>query len=275
LPYYLIHQPGKVASQTLEAAIRESTGGASRVVRLHYLSDNGLANLESMCQLPGIQADGIGGVLHQLTVARTVRDELGAYYSGTGTSGDVWVLTGVRDPLDLSIAAFFQNLPIYCPWLDYDESKVNSAADQLIDFFKSEFDRMVSGRPATSFQEALLDLKLRGPEPWFDDEFGPFHEVDVYERHVGLSQPFVSFGDRKFKFLIYRMELLSSSIYSILRRIETPTVVRNISDVNVGRRKNYSNVYRVFKYRFRPSSSVTDYYYGRRFFRHFYGERKR
>lgn len=273
LPDYLIHQVGKVASSTLQEAIRRSTGGKSRIEHHHYLSDEWLANLESMCRLPGIPADVFGDVMHRLTLAHAVRDELDAYLDGDVSCG-VWVITGVRHPLDLSVAAFFQNLRIYCPSLDYDDDKADCLADRLIEFFNSQFDRMLLGKPATSFPEAHLDLTLRGPEWWFDKEFRPFYDVDVYERPIGQSQPFISFSNNKFNFLIYRTEFLSSAIHPILRTIGAPAVVGEISSFNVGEEKDYSNIYRVFKRRFKPPVSVMDYYYSGPFFRHFYGERK-
>jgi Putative capsular polysaccharide synthesis protein len=273
LPDYLIHRVGKVASSTLEAAIRSSTGSTSRIECHHYLSDDGLANLESMCRLPGIQADGFGDVMHQLTLAHALRDELGAYLDADVSCG-VWVLTGVRHPLDLSVSAFFQNLRTYCPSLDYDDDKADCAADRLIELFNSQFDRMLLGKPATSFPEALLDLSLRGPEPWFDKEFRPFYDVDVYERPIARFQPFISFCSGKFNFVIYRTELLSSAIHPLLQTIGAPAVAGEISSVNVGEEKDYSNLYRVFKRRFKPPVSVMDYYCSGPFFRHFYGERK-
>ncbi len=273
LPDYLIHRVGKVASSTLEAAIRSSTGGTSRIGCHHYLSDDGLANLESMCRLPGIQADGFGSVMQQITRARAVRGELDAYLDADGSCG-VWVLTGVRDPLDVAVAAFFQNLRTYCPSLDCDDDKADCAADRLIELFNGQFDRMLLGKPATSFPEALLDLSLRGPEPWFDKEFRPFYDVDAYERPIARSQPFISFCSGKFNFVIYRTELLSSAIHPLLQTIGAPAVAGEISSANVGAEKDYSNLYRVFKRRFKPPVSVMDYYYSGPFYRHFYGERK-
>lgn len=273
LPNYLIHQVGKVASQTLEAAICRSTGGTARIERHHYLSDEGLAYLGSMCRLPGIEADGFESVMQQLTLAHAMRDELDAYLDAD-VSCRVWVLTGVRHPLDLSVAAFFQNLRTYCPWLDYDDDKADCAADRLIEFFNSQFDRMLLRKPTTSFPEALLDLSLRGPEPWFDKEFRALYDVDVYERPIGRSQPFITFSSNKFNFVIYRTELLSSAIYPLLRTIGAPAAVGELSSVNVGEEKDYSNLYRAFKGRFKPPVSVMDYYCSGPFFRHFYEERK-
>jgi Putative capsular polysaccharide synthesis protein len=243
-------------------------GGASpvRVERHHYLSDTGLANLEYMSRLPGIEADGIDGVMQQLTLARAVRADLDLCEPGT-----VWVLSGVRDPLDLSVAAFFQNLPIYCPWLDYSIERADYAADQLIEFFRVEFDRMLSAKPPRNFQEALLNLKLGGPEKWFDEEFRELYDVDVCELRMRRSEPFIRFRSGKFRFLIYRTELLSSAIYEVLRAIGTPPF-KDVKDENVGREKDYSSIYRLFKQKFRPPSQIMDYYFGGWFSRNFYGK---
>jgi hypothetical protein len=264
--YYLIHQAGKGASQTLEAAIRKSITSPARVERHHYLSDAGLANLESICRQPGIEADSSDGVMHQLTLARAVRADLDACEPGS-----VWVLSGVRDPLDLSVAAFFQNLPIYCPWLDYSIGRADYAADRLIEFFKGEFDRMLSAKPPRNFQEALLNLKLRGPEKWFDEEFHALYDVDVCSMGMRRSEPFVCFRNGKFRFVIYRTELLSSAIYALLRTVGT-SPVKEVKDQNVAREKEYSNIYRLFKQKFRPPSQIRDYYFGGWFYRNFYGE---
>ena len=88
---------GKVASQTLEATIRKATARPVKVERHHYLSDTELTNFEYICRLPGIEADSIDGVMHQLTLARAVRTDLDAF-----EPGNVWVLSGVRDPLQHS-----------------------------------------------------------------------------------------------------------------------------------------------------------------------------
>jgi Putative capsular polysaccharide synthesis protein len=264
--YYLIHVFGKVASQTLEATIRKSITSSARVERHHYLSDAALANLEDICRLPGIEADGIDGVTRQLTLARAFRADLDSCEPGA-----VRVLSGVRDPLDLSVAAFFQNLPTYCPWLDYNIEQAEYAADQLIEFFESEFDRMLSAKPPRNFQEALLNLKLGGPEKWFDEEFRELYDVDVCEMRMRRSEPFICFRNEKFQFLIYRTELLSSESDALLRTIGMPPH-SDVKDQNVAREKEYSNIYRLFKQRFRPPSQMVDYYFGGRFSRNFYGE---
>ena len=90
---YLIHQVGKVASQTLHGTLL-SVVGETCVERHHYLSDRGLAYLENMSRLPGIVGNGMGGVSYQLDLARALRTAMESWEPGTA-----WVLSGFRDPI--------------------------------------------------------------------------------------------------------------------------------------------------------------------------------
>lgn len=66
--YYLIHQMGKVASQSVEAAIRHAFP-AARVERHHYLSDANLTSLQVICRLPGAGNVGAERQLHAAITA--------------------------------------------------------------------------------------------------------------------------------------------------------------------------------------------------------------
>jgi hypothetical protein len=266
--YYLIHQAGKVASQTLEAALRNSVPPHTRIERHHYLSEAGLNRLEAMSRLEGIEADGAAGVMHQLTLARAVRAEVDA-----SEAGSVCVLSGIRDPLEQSISAFFQNLPIYCPWLDYSVEQTEITAQKLIEFFARQSDSMLGGKPPGSFPEALVRLKLRGIETWFDEEFQGFYGIDAYENHLGINTPFIVLRSSRFKVILYRTELLSRAMIDLLRQMGAPRI-QIANSRNVGREKDYAHIYQAFRRKFRPSSAVMDYYCGGRFYRHFYGQHK-
>ena len=112
--YYLIHQMGKVASQSVEAAFNAFP--AARVERHHYLSDANLTSLQVICELPG--GDNVGAE-RQLNAAIKARAELTARVELGG-----WVLCGFRDPLKWAVPGFFQNLSSYCPWLTYKETNL-------------------------------------------------------------------------------------------------------------------------------------------------------
>jgi hypothetical protein len=261
---YLIHQPGKVASQTIEAAIRTSSPNA-RTERHHYLSARGLVYLESICQLPGIGADLLGGVANQLAAARAVSAELASRQTECS-----WVITGVRDPLDLCISAFFQNLPIYCPWITYDDANLDAETVHLIEFFTAEFDRMVKQQPAATFQDALIDLKLRGPAPWVDQEFNEFYGVDIYSKRMNRSTPFISLEEGSLNLIVYRTELLSTALHTLLRTVGL-SPVSQIMKINTAESKIYSRLYKRFREEFRATRTMINYYYGSKFFQHFYG----
>lgn len=261
-PYYLIHQPGKVGSQTLEQLIRALAPDA-RVERHHYLSQPRLDYLSSMCRLPGAGAGNADSILHQLSLARIVNDDLVA-----SEPDSVWVLSGFRDPLALAQSAFFQNLPTYCPWIDYGATDLRPEVDRLIEIYGFEFERMRSGGLARTFQEALLNLKLEGPEPWFDAELNAFYGIDIYRQEIGTA-PFVMFRNDRFKFCVYRAETLPDALPDLLERIGLPRVQLSRNS-NVGAHKEYARLYAAFKERFRPTPGMIEYYYGGKFFGHFY-----
>ncbi len=267
--FYLLHQVGKVASQTLEARIRRATGNSGRVERHHFLSEHGLAHLEAICNLPGIERDGADSVMQQVAVARSVRQDI-----MRREPGRIDVITGIREPLKLAIAAFFQNLPIYCPWVDYNPDASVKMAAALIEFFKDQFDRMLLRKPASTFQEALLDLKLRGPEPWFEQEFKAFYGIDVHDLPMSGTDPFVTFKDGRFRFLLYRTEHLPSAIVGLLEAIGLPGG-GSLENVNVGAAKGYTHLYSAFLAHFETTSSMEDYYLGSRFYKKFYDRTSR
>ena len=261
-PYYLIHQPGKVASQTIEYLIRVLSADA-RVERHHYLSDRRNDDLESLLRLPGADAENARSFAYQLARARTVRAEL-----AEPATRPAWVITGFRDPLVLAISGFFQNLQTFCPWVDYATTDPNREVDRLIEHFELGFEELRSGRSAETFQSALLALKLEGPEPWFDSEFNEVHGIDIYRHEIGEA-PFMIFEREGVKFCVYRMETLPSAVPSLMRALGFPPAIA-AHNWNVGDDKPYAGLYRVFKERFQPTVPMIEYYYGGKFFRHFY-----
>jgi hypothetical protein len=262
--YYLIHQMGKVASQSVEAAIRH-TFPAARVERHHYLSDANLTSLQVICRLPGAGNVGAERQLHAAITARAdliARGELGG-----------WVLSGFRDPLKWAVSGFFQNLSAYCPWLTYKETNLRDESARLISFFNAEFERVSSNRPPLTFQEGLLDFKLCSPERWFDREFVKFHGIDVYDYPM-RSAPYLIIRKNNLNFLLYRFEDLPISFHSLLEAIGLPTdpSLSAPMRLNVTKDKPVGNLYHAFCRAFMPTDEMTEYYFGGKYFRHFYGD---
>lgn len=259
---YLIHQPSKVASMTIEAHLRAALDGP--IERLHHLSDRGLERIAAMLALPGAIGPYADSLDHQLRVAGDVRRRM-------DESERVWVIAGFRDPLDLCISAFFQNIEAYCPWASFDADCVDLEAPRVIDFMLEQFQRYSAGAPPGTFNEALIDLRLDSPEIWFRDEFEALYGIDPYSVRVHPGAPYVQFHRGKFFFLLYRFEALATALPRIVSMLAGRSLDPRISDVNVGDTKSYGPLYREFRKRFRPPPEMLEHYYGSRYFSHFYG----
>jgi hypothetical protein len=181
------------------------------------------------------------------------------------------VLSGFRDPLALVQSAFFQNIATYCPWVDRNPSDLFSEVDRLFEYFDFQFERMRSGAAPSTFQEALLHLKLEGPGSWYDTEFNDFYGIDIYRQEIGVA-PFVTFQSGRFRFCVYRSETLPTALPALLQQVGLPpALLAAQANMNVTDRKEYSRLYGAFKERFRPTPDMVEYYYGGRFYEHFYG----
>lgn len=266
--FYLIHQVGKVASEALEATILKAIDSSTSLERVHYLAQSGVSTLDWMCSLPGIDLDSVAVVRRQADRARAVRERLQAL-----DPARVCVMTGIRDPLEQVISSFFQDLPVYCPWIDHGQEIKGCEVETLIEFFNSEFDQMIGDSPIETFSQGLLNLKLKGQQFWFENEFTGMYDVDPYSIRMAPSEPFAICAGADMQIVVYRTEALSSALDSLFCAAGLPAVAK-LEDRNIGRNKTYAGIYRLFKSRFKPSTHVTDYYYGSRFYQKFYGGRK-
>jgi hypothetical protein len=270
--FYLIHQAGKVASQTLESTILMSDPG-SKVERHHYLEAGNLAEVERLCDLaePSAQVEALR--------FQTSRAHLALQRLAMQKPRDVWVLSGFRDPLDLAISAFFQNLSYYVPHYSspapgeaYDRRRFDAEVDRVIDVFTNEvtsyLERARLGTGARDVRELDLRRKLQNLGEWFEREFNPVHGVDVYELDVG-GKPLVHFTRGEKNFVLYRMETLQASLGKLLRLLPI-AAVRGVVVLNTAAQKDYSVLYDRFRERFIPTGEMMEYYYGGRFFAHFY-----
>src|SRR5579885_3149866 len=138
MPFYMIHQAGKVASQTLAWTIVASDP-SSRVERHHYLEPSYLAEVDRLCDLEK-DSPQVASLRKQTAEARNAHALLAMQ-----DPRNVWVLSGIRDPLDFAISAFFQNLTYYFPeyvWPardeQYDKARFDIIVDDVIKVFSNE-----------------------------------------------------------------------------------------------------------------------------------------
>jgi hypothetical protein len=270
--FYLIHQAGKVASQSLETTI-QLTDPSARVERYHYLERANLQEVDMLCDRspPTAQMQELRG---QTRLAKTAASAL-----AQEDPRNVWVLTGIRDPLDFAISAFFQNLAYYYPSYNspapdesYDADRFDVEVDRVIDVFRREFagfaERARAGTAPRDIRELETRRKLQDLGEWFDREFKRFHGVDFFAIDVG-AKPFVRFESERGTFILYRMEMFREAFTDILKELPLLTVPR-VTDRNLASDKDYAVLYQRFRQRIVPTPAMVDYYYGSRFYRHFY-----
>lgn len=248
---------------------------SARIERHHYLETSNLREVERLCD-SAKPSSQVRSLRKQAAEARAAMEAL-----AKRDRHEVWVLTGFRDPLDLAISAFFQNLSYYSrdyvspePGEDYDLIRFDAQVDRVIDSFRVHFrehiGRVKKGLDVVDVRELDLRRKLQEIGVWFEKEFKAVHGIDVYQLDIG-SRPFVHFEERGTNFMLYRMETFAVNAGDLIAKLPLPKGASIISD-NVSSTKDYAILYQRFREKFVPTSDMVDYYYGSRFYRHFYGD---
>jgi len=131
--HYLVYSNGKVGTQTIEKVLRDIIKPGDVVHRDHVLSRFGLDRVERLASKDSRDAfHGQDGALQQARVARNTVSAIEAE-----PSSQVWILTGVRDPLELMVASFFQNLDTQCPGLTYDPDRIDEELGRVTTAFQA------------------------------------------------------------------------------------------------------------------------------------------
>jgi hypothetical protein len=258
---FLIHTIGKVASQTLEAALRGATPDAV-VMRTHQLSDPALARASTLAALPGIEGQGAVGVLAQLEQSRAIRAQWAA------AADDSWVISGFRDPTSMVLAAYFQNLEIYCPWVTAEPSATADEARRLLEVLEEHFQRVLTQTPPRCYADDVLRRKLTRHDDWLREEMRDFHGLDVYAHPIG-AQPFVPIRHAGRNYLIYRYEDFRRALPQIMQVVGLQSGPAR--SLNVAADKPIARLYAAVKEMFAESAVWRAYYYPERYMDHFYG----
>jgi len=158
----------------------------------------------------------------------------------------VYVITPVRDPIARNVSAFFERFKLHTG-VKYGDHEFTIS--QMIDLFLEEFPHDV-------------------PTSWFDDVFYPPVGIDVYEYDFP-SRGFRVIKEGNVELLILRIETENEVME---RSIEKLTGIDDfdLQRSNVGKEKEYSEEYTVFKRSFVPPSWYFEKMYDSKYFTHFY-----
>lgn len=273
---YLIYQPGKVGSNAIDVALSQALPATARIERHHYLSDSSLNSaMKGADEIDSKDAEreehffGADGVWRQIKLARRARAAIEAT-----APGRTLLITGIRDPISYAIAALFQNLETYCPWLSYRYDRTAAETELLLDYVHGLFAQIAADAPASSDADHVARSKLKHPGWWFEAEFAEYTGIDIYDSNL-QSQPFVRFQHGTFDVLLFRHEHLRRSLVSMLASVGL--TARTSPEVNVGADKRYAALYAAFKRRFEITdvvrATLLDNVFTRRFYPEMIGER--
>jgi len=265
MDYLVFHRMGKVGSHSILHSLRASAPGL-RVDQAHFLTPEAIARVRQLAEAPATSPETAASLRGQVEDARRCVEEI----ERRRRRGNPYcVLSGYRDPLDQVVATLFQMLPLWFPEVDEAADDVAGQAAIMVRKFQTQFRKLIVDKaPASTAEDVrFANVFVKGLN-WFDREFRPFHDVDLYEHEpdeLGMFR--VERGP--VLVLVYRMESLRGHFDEVLGRLPGVKSVQQIND-NEAAKKKCAALYREFRRRLEPTPEMHDFYYNSRFFRHFY-----
>jgi hypothetical protein len=218
---FLVYTMGKVGSTSISMSLKKY---AEQVYDIHFLEGN---------YFPNNMHKG-----HCVDGYFVLKNWLGK---------PLKVISMVRNPIDVNLGGFFQNIEIYYPHLTREQIQ-QLTVEELIDKFWT--------------------LNPNYPLGWFEREFNKSFNFDVY------SQPFSTLGwktyfHQSYHILIMQAELIDSQKQEILRGF---TGMRDfeIENHNISSQKWYGNLYKQFKKKLVISEEYLDKMLKSKYTKHFY-----
>jgi hypothetical protein len=178
--------------------------------------------------------------------------------------GSKWkIITLVRDPIARNVSAFFENLELIFAY-DYhaalrSKSEREVVAD-LIDLFLKGY----------VIDSSAFEMDAN-PLTWFEEEFNPVLEIDIYQRKFPTHQGYDIFQTQRADLCLLRMEDLDVCGSVALGRFLGVNAI-DLRRGNIGSERAYSNLYERFKKSVKLPESYLDAVYGSRLCKHFYSE---
>ena len=259
----MIHQRGKMGSLTLEWSIRSSNPDIA-VERHHFLLPGYIKQVETFLQTEDASGENADSLRFQIEASRRCFD----YLQSNKDRMDLTVVSAYRDPLDLAIAGFFQNITTLIPAIGLTEDSLKTDLRLVEETFTDLFHNRERYRYAKHYRHRIGAFILRGILAWFDEDFLPTHGLDVFGCKKD-ENGWISMQTGSVRYVIYRFETLPFKIKDLVLSIPgTENFVQ--SNQNISSDKPYNKLYKAFRSVFCPSQEMADYYYDNRFFRFFY-----
>jgi hypothetical protein len=261
-PLLLVYQMGKVASQTVEAALRESDTGR-QIVRLHFIAPHNCRVFGQQLDNAAISKANRDSLEYQIDVARTQHHTIRArrlWRALDRHSPKVEFIVGIREPIGLLLAAIFQTYTTH--FASLDGITAGACRDILLQAPSIPEDRRRSIAELSAFFS-----------DWFDVELKAVTGIDVYAAPFPTEPGYAIYENQDARALVYRFENLGAMKPMLEEFLGSE--IRLPANRNVGGEKDYGEVYRKVKEELRLPRAYVEKTYGGRMFRHFYSEAER
>jgi hypothetical protein len=191
-----------------------------------------------------------------------------------GAGGRVMLVTGVREPVDFAVAAFFQVLdfvsPLAADLFRVEPGWVATLQAAFVDFWT----RALAGDAALSTADRQILPLFTLPQRWFEEELQPFLGVDVYAEPFDTGTGYAVRRTAQVDTLLFRFEdarrVLPSALGELLWRPAVPLDERNAAS-----EKPTAALYRAFRETLRVPRALVAAAYATRYAKHFYTEGER
>ncbi len=250
-PLLLVHTMGKVGSTSTTASLKEL--GYHRSMALfqpHFVSDEWLIYAEKMA------AGGASGWRNLAHLCRTgfpYEHNLDKELQRRRATGKrVTVITLVRDPVAVNISGFFHNQQWWPAELSQAANTEPTAA--YLDTLKQAF---------------LDDYPHEVPDAWYDKEFRPLHDIDVFATPFDMSKGYVVYRSPVADALLLKLESLEGSAPAAFREFLGIDDFELVT-TNTAEDKQYARLYKAFRKQLVLPDDYLDRIYGSQLAHHFY-----
>lgn len=246
----IIYQMGKVGSKTVEYSLIQAYQSLNvnvPIYHVHFL--NYLAEREKNLQEHNnIPAAVIQKEKESQVVRKLIDENLDWHWK---------IVTLIRDPIGVNVAAFFQSLGQFVP--DWREQYRNGT--------------LKAGNLREIFLEQNRDFHYH-PIRWFDSQMKPVFEIDVYSTSFPVETGYKIYSEMPHaNLLLIRLEDLNlCAKQAMFEFLGLKKFI--LRDDNTSDKKDYAELYRDFKQLSLPVEYVEDIY-SAKFSRHFYSQEER
>lgn len=251
----VFHQPGKVASTTIETSLH-ATAPRIAIAKSHFLSPDYVAFFTRLANLPELATRAEGHARNALHDNLAMAARAHALLTETVPERLV-VLTALRDPHELAVSAFFENLHFLDPTLTFAPQNLDAEYARVAALFTRIFEQGVLREPEATYPLLMGRWLLAGSAvTWFTDDYAQVHGLDLLAE-VG-ADPVSLVEHNAVRHLVYRFDCFPACVPEIARRLglaELPLTSRNLSS-----EKPYAPLSARFKAEYLPSPAMAEFY---------------